>query len=199
MKLRNLAFIATLLFPLTQAMATDSAGSFAVKGVGLSKCSTFVDIAKSDDKTKLSRYVGWIAGFITASNQHVTATFDLTPWQNIRSLTVALINHCDRNADMRFGEAVVRMTAALHADRITQKTELIAVEHDGKKHYIYKESVRRLQAKLTELGMYTGDVNGEFNDATRQALKTFQSEHKDKIEPTGVPDQKTMFELQRKR
>ena len=121
MKLRNLAFIATLLLPVTQALATDSSGSFAVKGVGLSKCSAFVDAAKGDDKTILSRYVGWIAGFLTASNQHVTATFDLTPWQNIRSVTLALVNHCDRNADMRFGEAVVRMTAALHADRITAR------------------------------------------------------------------------------
>jgi len=196
MKLRNLAIAVMLLFSANSVLAIDPSGAFAVKGVGLSKCSAFVDVAKGKDHTALSRYVGWVAGFISASNQNVAKTFDLTPWQNIRTLTLALVNHCDKNADMRFGEAVVRMAASLFADRLTEKSILLPLEHEGKKHYVYQESVRRTQAKLSELGLYTGDIDGQFNDATKQAVTTFQTENK--LSATGLPDQKTMFVLMRK-
>ena len=196
MNLRYLALTTALMFSASAALAADSGDSFAVKGVGLSKCSTFVEKVKEKDQTALARYVGWVAGFISASNQHIAATFDLAPWQNIRTLTLALVNHCDRNADERFGEAVMKMAGALHADRLTEKSELIAVEDNGKKHYLYKASISRMQAKLAELGMYNAKVDGEFGDATRQALSKFQAENK--IPETGAPDQKTMFELMRK-
>ncbi|MFT5174871.1 MAG: hypothetical protein ACI8W7_003060 [Gammaproteobacteria bacterium] len=196
MKLHNLSIAIVLMFSANNVLAIDSAGSFAVKGVGLSKCSAFVEVVKSKETAKLSRYIGWTAGYISASNQHVSKTFDLTPWQNIRTLTLALVNHCDRNADMRFGEAVVRMAASLAADRLNEKSELVAIEHEGKQHYVYQETIRRTQTKLSELGMFTGDSDGEFNDATKQAVTTFQSERK--LPATGLPDQKTMFELMRK-
>lgn len=195
MTLRNL-IAAVLMCSATNAFAMDSAGSFAVKGVGLSKCSVFVDVAKGQDQGALARYVGWIGGFLTASNQHLKDNFDITPWQNMRTLTLALVNHCDKNADMRFGEAVVRMAGSLYKDRVTSKSELMPIEHEGKKRYVYKELMRRTQAKLSELGLYTGDIDGEFNDATKEAIKTFQAEHK---EETGMADwQSTIFQLLRR-
>ena len=196
MTLHKLTIAALLMCSLHAVRAADSSGSFAVKGVGLSKCSDFVDIVKGKEPAKLSRYVGWISGYISASNQHATNTFDLTLWQDIRTLTLALVNHCDRNADMRFGEAVVRMTASLAADRLDEKSELVPIEHDGQTLYLYKEAIRRTQTKLSALGMYSGDVDGQFNDATKQAVSAFQI--KRKLPATGVPEQKTMFELMRK-
>ena len=196
MKLCNLTFAAVLMLSTNSVLAADPSGSFAVKGVGLSKCSAFVEAVKSKEANTFSRYVGWLSGYLSASNQHTSNTFDLTPWQNIRTLTLALVNHCDRNADMRFAEAAVRMAASLTSERLSEKSELLPVEHEGKKHYLYKEAVRRTQAKLSELGMYTGDMTGEFNEATKQAVTTFQTERK--ISATGLPDQKTMFELMRK-
>ena len=192
MTLRNLIATA-LLCSVTNAFAMDAAGSFAVKGVGLSKCSAFVEVAKGQDQGALARYVGWIGGFVTASNQHLKDNFDITPWQNMRTLTLALVNHCDKNADMRFGEAVVRMTGSLYKDRLTSKSELIPIEHEGKQHYVYKESIRRTQAKLSELGLYSGDIDGDFNEATKTAIKTFQAERK--LPETGMPDQNTVFQL----
>ena len=97
---------------------------------------------------------------------------------------------------MRFGEAVVRMAASLAPDRLNEKSELVAIEHEGKQHYVYKEMIRRTQTQLSELGMFSGDVNGEFNDATKQAVMAFQIDRKSPA--TGLPDQKTMFELMRK-
>ncbi len=192
MTLRNL-IAAALLCSATNTFAMDAQGSFAVKGVGLSKCSDFVAVAKGQDQGALARYVGWIGGFVTASNQHLKDNFDITPWQNMRTLTLALVNHCDKNADMRFGEAVVRMAGSLYKDRLTTKSELIAIEHEGKHHYVYKEPIRRTQAKLSELGLYSGDIDGDFNDATKTALMTFQTERK--LKETGMPDQNTIFQL----
>ena len=84
MKLRHLSIAIVLMFSAHNALAVDSAGSFAVKGVGLSKCSAFVEVVKAKETATLSRYIGWVAGYISASNQHISNTFDLTPWQNIR-------------------------------------------------------------------------------------------------------------------
>ena len=95
MKLHHLSTAIVLMFLAHNTLAVDTAGSFAVKGVGLSKCSAFVEVVKAKEAAKLSRYIGWVAGYISASNQHVSKTFDLTPWQNIRTLTLALVNHCD--------------------------------------------------------------------------------------------------------
>jgi hypothetical protein len=195
MKFHKLAFTVTLMLSTTVALAADSAGTFAVKGAGLSQCSKFVAVAKSEDQAALSNYVGWIAGFITASNQHSSETFDLAPWQSIRTLTLALVNHCDRNADMRFGEAVVRMAASLQTTRLREKSELLPIEHEGRKHYVYKETVRRMQVRLQTLGLYGGALDGQFSEATMLALKKFQTEKE--ITASGFPDQKTMFELSR--
>ena len=88
------------------------------------------------------------------------------------------------------------MAASLVPDRLNEKSELTAIEHEGKQHYVYKEMIRRTQTQLSELGMFSGEVDGEFNDATKQAVVAFQSDRK--LPATGLPDQKTMFELMRK-
>ena len=176
--------------------AADTGGSFAVKGVGLTRCKDFVAAVKEKKSDQVAMYVGWIGGFMTASNQLTTETFDLTPWQNVRTLTAALVNHCDKNADTRFGAAVVRMANALKPDRLMERSILVPIEHEGRRHYVYKEAVRRAQAALTDLGMYSGDVNGDFDAATRAALETYQKEHS--LTATGLPDQTTLFRLFRK-
>ncbi|WP_438863977.1 peptidoglycan-binding protein [Neptunicella sp.] len=39
------------------------------------------------------------------------------------------------------------------------------------------ELVRRLQQRLSELGCYHDSINGEFNDATQQAVEYYQGQH----------------------
>lgn len=184
--------LALLVVPQA-VMAADENGAFAVKGLGLTKCSEFVAAVKEKNKEKASSYVGWVGGFITGSNQNAELTFDLTPWQNVRTVTSALFAFCDTNADMRFGEAAARMTAALRKDRLVSRSELIPIEHDGNTAYVYKEAIRRAQAALAERGIFTGDITGEFDGATRSALETFQKENK--IPESGLPDQRTLFML----
>lgn len=184
--------LALLMLPAA-LMAADEGGAFAVKGAGLTKCSDFVAAVQEKHPEKVPAYVGWVGGFLTASNQHGEETFDLTPWQNVRTVTSALYAYCDKNADVRFGEATARMAAALRKDRLVSRSDLIPIEHEGNTAYVYREAIRRAQAALAERGVFTGDITGEFDDATRIALEAFQKENK--LPENGLPDQRTLFTL----
>lgn len=175
------------------ASAADAEGAFAVKGVGLTRCSDFVAAVQGVEKDRIAMYVGWIGGFMTASNQNKDETFDLTPWQNVRTLSSALMAFCDKNADMRFAEATARLAASLGRDRLVNRTELVPISHEGKNHYVYKETLRRVQAQLAEKGLFSGDVNGEFDEPTRAAIETYQTEKK--LPVSGLPDQRTLYSL----
>ena len=182
-----------LLAATGAARAADADGSFAVKGVGLTKCSDFVKAAKEKNAEQIAQYVSWLGGFLTASNQHMTETFDLTPWQNVRTLSGLLASYCDQNADLRFVAAAARLTNALRADRLVTPSELLPIEYEGKTHYMYKEGMRRTQARLAELGLYTGSLDGTYGDGTRAALETFQKENS--LPVNGMPDQRTLLLL----
>ena len=112
------------------------------------------------------------------------------------TISAMMMAYCDRNMDMRFGEAAVRLSAALRKDRIEARTTLMPLEHEGNKAVLYKETLRRLQARLAELGMFTGDVNGIFDEATRNAIKSFQAEKE--LPASGIPDQRTLHLLFRR-
>lgn len=55
------------------------------------------------------------------------------------------------------------------------------------------ERVAEIQRKLKESGCYSGEINGSFDFATRQAVKGFQ--RRNSIEATGETDCRTLFML----
>jgi len=176
------------------AQAADADGAFAVKGVGLTRCSDFVAAFREGNNERAAMYVGWLDGFLTASNQNREETFDLAPWRNTRTLITMLGSFCDQNADMRFGEATARLAGSLGQDRLVSRSELMPIEGDGEERVvIYKEALRRAQAALAALGLFEGDISGEFDDATRAALETFQTERE--LPVSGLPDQRTLHTL----
>ena len=183
-----------LLLQSSLLAAADVDGRFAVKSVGGTKCSMFVETMKAKNQSQIALYVGWVAGYLSAANQMESATFDLAPWQDMRTLTALLTQHCDRNADLRFGAATAQMVHALKPDRLSSRSEIVSVEHEGKSIQLYQETLRRAQSALAELGMFSGDIDGAYGDETRAALTRFQKESK--LLPTsGLPDQQTLFAL----
>ena len=193
MTARAVSFAILVALPSAFALAADDDGSFAVKDVGLTRCADFTDAVKAKNEGQVARYVGWLGGFLTATNQRIPQTFDLTPWQNSRTLTAYLANHCGKNPDLRFAAAVVQLSTALHENRLREKSDLVPIERDGQTHYVYREALRRTQAALADLGMYSGELDGTLSEATRNALKTFQAERS--LPDTGLPDQETLFRL----
>lgn len=55
-----------------------------------------------------------------------------------------------------------------------------------------KAELEAVQMSLQILGLYKGEVTGEYNDATQEAIKQFQTEHFGSEEATGVIDDKTL-------
>lgn len=190
---RHLALILAMSLWAGAGMAADEKGSFAIKGVGRTKCSKFVELVKEKNKEAILQYVGWLGGFMTASNQLTGETFDLTPWQNVRTLSTWMVNFCDKNADMSFVRATAHLVVALKKERLVMSSKLVPLKGDEITIYLYAEAVRRAQAKLAELGMFSGDVNGDFGDTTRSALETFQKEKS--LPVNGLLDQRTLLEL----
>ena len=52
-----------------------------------------------------------------------------------------------------------------------------------------KKTITQVQQELNKLGYYKGDINGVLNEETSTAVKTFQAEHKLKVD--GIPGKKT--------
>ena len=50
-----------------------------------------------------------------------------------------------------------------------------------------------VQKHLKDIGLYTGNVQGEFNADTRSALEQFQKNNN--LAMTGLPDQLTLYKL----
>lgn len=55
------------------------------------------------------------------------------------------------------------------------------------------EKVVQIQQKLSEIGLYSGKISGEFNFSTRRGIKAFQKNRG--IEPSGEADYETVFNL----
>ena len=175
------------------AFAQGSDKQFAIKGAGLQTCGAFLDSAdaRSDD---LSLYAGWIDGFISAQNQHLPETFDIAPWQTTGTLVSLVRSVCQQvGREARFMDAAVGMINALTPQRLTEPSEPTAIDMGTSRTVIYEAVVRQAEQALSDRGIDPGPVDGTFDDATSQALATFQRDRG--IPVTSLPDQQTLFAL----
>ncbi|MFQ5589006.1 MAG: peptidoglycan-binding protein [Nitrospiria bacterium] len=180
------------LFLTTLSHAADKDGKFAIKGVGNSSCRNFLELSGQASLNKFL-YAGWLNGYLTAQNQHLNKTFDLTSWETIHTLGEYLRNYCEKNLDKSFYIAVASMVNGLFDGRVQtfSPTEAFGAGKDGIK--IYQYSLARAQSKLKKLGFYKGKVDGKNTDETQRAIKAFQK--KKKFLDTGIPDQQTLHAL----
>jgi len=64
----------------------------------------------------------------------------------------------------------------------------------GKETYLYAVTIARLQVELVKAGLLKfNESKGEFDDRTSKALEIFQKSKK--LQPTGFPDQATLWLL----
>ena len=186
--------LAVLLGAPLAAGAADSEGRFAVKGAGATTCADYA--AAFDERgDRLYAYGGWLEGYLTAANQTLEDTFDLTSWETPQTLAVLLVNHCRRNPEVSFLDATRLMFQALHDARIKSSSELVVVRDGERGMRMYRETLQRVQTRLAENGLYKGAVDGTYNEATRAAMRTFQQQSG--LEENGMPDQATLMQLLR--
>jgi hypothetical protein len=193
--MRYLGSSVLYLLCTTAALAADSEGRFAVKGAGISDCSRYVEAweKKSD---KFYAYGGWIEGYLSATNQYRQETYDIAPWETTTLLAALLAEHCRAGPDKPFIRAVRAMVAAIEDDRLTDSSVLVTAKAGDRGVRVYREILRRAQRVLSETGLYAGEIDGLYSDATRAAISQFQDEQG--LAKTGLPDQLTLNTLLRR-
>ena len=184
-----------LIFHTAAAFAADKRGDFAIKGAGFLPCIVYVT-EREKESNVYYMIGGWLEGFLTAHNKYADDTYDITSFESLELLLSVIDNHCKSNPNDRLYTVVNSLVIKLNPDRLRQNSEKVQIGEGERKSFLHRETIRRIQTELTELGLYKGEIDGRFTDATRSAIIAFQSDLD--FETTGFPDQTTLWRLFRK-
>lgn len=181
-------------FGSLSVMAEDADGKFAIKGVGNQSCPVFV---RELEEGTHNRYLfaGWLNGYITASNQHLKQTFDLSSWENINTLSNYIVQYCKKNPNHSFYVASAQVLGALYEYRMQGFSRLLTLQNETERSFVYETVLVDVQKELKKTGIYTGEVSGKFDKPTVQAIKKFQEDKN--LNVNGMPDQYTLHALLR--
>jgi len=190
MKTINTILILLLLLSSNNIWSADANGKFAVRNAGMIPCHEFIN-QKEKKSATYNLYMGWIDGYLSASNQYIDNTYDLVPWGNTVLLAELLANHCKNNLNQRFYIAVNQLAGVLLKQRLKKHSELIETSYNGNKSYIYQAVLLQVQQQLKKENFYNGKFHGKFDKPTRKSLEAYQKAKKLAI--TGLPDQLTLY------
>ena len=139
------------------ASAHDSNGLFAVKGVGALKCAAYIRAAEAGNK-ELAQYSGYLAGYVSAYNEHQPETFDLLPWQSMETLMLIMLRRCRQLPDKSFGVAVTEMARFFEGHKLEKLAERVRLG-DGKNTVeLFEPVVADVRAALEKRGYATDDL-----------------------------------------
>jgi hypothetical protein len=198
-----LALSGSALFP-SIALAADADGKFAVKGVARTHCTTFVKVweERREAPQRYALYAGWMDGYLSALNERTAGTYDLTSFEGTELLGNFVYSNCKRAPEQPFFNMMRGLVQALNGHRLPSQSPLVLIEgtvelSDGESRDVrislYEETIRRAQNSLKSTGAYDGEVDGVYSDATRAAVKTFQTDNGLRV--SGLPDQFTLMRL----
>lgn len=178
--------------PMT-ALAADNEGRSAIEGAGFADCQTFVK-EREAKSTLYFRLGGWVEGYMTAANELMDQTFDLSPWQNTELLLLLVNNHCQGNPEQNFGTVIRALSQALVENRMTEQSPVVDIAEGEQNLKLYKTVVERVQESLKAQGFYDGAIDGDFGPGTRSAVNAYQNSV-GMQDATGFPDQMTLYRL----
>lgn len=190
--MRAIAFLVSIFLASGLASAADEAGQFAVKGVGGVSCEVFTD-QRSANLPAYARFVGWLEGYATASNQLLPETFDVTPWQTTDFIASIIDNHCSKHPKDQFMAVVLTVYREMHEERLKAQSKQVEIKEQDQRIVLYEQTLRSVQDELAAQGHYRNQSDGRFGVGTRQALMAFQ--RKSALPQTGLPDQLTLWNL----
>ncbi|MFW5680732.1 MAG: peptidoglycan-binding domain-containing protein [Pseudomonadota bacterium] len=190
--IERVALVACLLPLAAPGWAADAEGRFAGHGPGIARCDQMLEAIAVDGPDR-PLYMGWIAGFLTATNAYKAQTYDVAPWQPVEFVANVVVEQCSRNPEAAVTEVALAVVEQLAADRLQSSSPVSTVSHGGREVAIYREVMRQAQARLTDLGHYDGGIDGAYGPRTRQALEAFQRSRG--VPVTGLPDDATLLAL----
>ena len=173
----------------TKPLASDTSGRYSVKGIGVVSCSTFVD-AKDNKKPSYFQFGGWIEGFISASNKHLSQTYDISPWQTTETIATIVYTACKKSPEAKFAGVVNEIVTQLSPTALKEHSKLISLSH-GKYSLELPEAIyMQVQSRLKNLGFLKEKAS---ENTTKNALMQFQREND--LPVTGLPDQYTLWNI----
>jgi hypothetical protein len=184
--------LAVVVFTASTAGASDSEKRFAIKGVGVAKCASFVQ-AYDERSSDGFLFAGWLTGFITALNQQLPDTFDLAPWQSTDVLMLLMRDLCGQKPDDQFYKIAGGLIGLLGRDRLQALSEPVEMANKDHKTALPKDVVRRVQERLKALDLYKGGIDGSYGSGMQKAIEAYQKQQK--LPETGIPDQQTLVRL----
>lgn len=191
--MRLSALICALALCAGAARAADETGSFAVKGVGAESCETFI-AARERNPAAHAMFLGWLEGYVTAFNQLSPGVFDVAFWRE-RGLLAALLEvNCRDRGEQPFSAVVRAMIQQLAENPLKEKSEVVEARIGERGIPMYRATLRLVEEALAARGIEVGEVDGRWDDATRQGVLEFQR-GEDTLTPTGLPDQATLAKL----
>ncbi len=149
--------------------AKDQNGMFAVKGVGVLDCESFI-VAAEEGTRELAQYAGYLTGYVSAFNEVHPDTFDLLPWQHVDTLMLLMLQRCRRDPQMNFGSAVSGMARFFDQYKLSSVADRIRVGPGDDGIELYEPVVAEIKAALVRWGYPTQDLNA--------SLKQFQRDQK---------------------
>lgn len=133
--------------------------------------------------TELGFYTGSVDGNFGDGTEQAYRAF-----QEAAGLTVDGIAGSDREVLYSDDAPHAKTEEATEAQKQEETTSPVE-ETEG----IDEEKIASIQSKLKELGYYNGEETGEFDEATTEALKNFQTANG--LDATGVVDDETHYRL----
>lgn len=180
-------FVAVLVIAAIPARAADVRGDFSVRGLGLELCSTFVaERIRQSAFWHASR--SWLNGYLTAYNQLVPDTYDVTAGANLDALDAAVAGFCDANPDQSIAVAATSVVGILDPGR-TRTNPSGENGTAGTDNAV----MRRIQEALKSRGHYKGAVDGLAGPGTSAGIEAFQRAQG--LPVTRLPDTLTLTRL----
>lgn len=177
---------ASVLLPGTSA-AADANGDFAVRGIGLESCARYVEARSAQSGLTLAAR-SWLNGYLTAYNQLVLDTYDVTAGTPLEELEARMAGYCEANPGHTVAFATIAVASGLDPARVkTKPGEASAAPKVG------ADLTRRIQERLKAKGHYKGKVDGLDGPGTRSALASFQRAQG--LPVTRIPDAVTLARL----
>lgn len=180
------------LCAIRPALAADAQGQFAVKGVGQARCYEFND-AVAKRSPQMGAMLSWVAGYLTAANRYEAQTYDLVSWQDELYILANMRSYCARNPETPLILMARQMVRSMGPGRVAAASPLVAVTVGGQQVRLYGAVVERAKSRLSALGLYRGPMNANPDGPFIAAIAGFQRSNR--LAPTGVPDQATLFRL----
>jgi len=174
------------------AAASDVNGNYAVVGAGAQSCASFRQAAV-DGGPQLVNYISWLQGYTSHLNRSSPETYDVMPVSEPVAFAQLVLRVCAQDENQSFELAALKTINVFAPLRVQTESPLVQISWDGKQLSVRQETIKTVQSKLQERGLYASAVDGTYGPKTAEAIIAFQKSKG--IPETGLPDGVTLANL----